>query len=418
MAHTEIKRRQLESAGNLPAAAYNASLLIEVSGTDGKQYHMALGTLVAAVGGANDWQDSVKNRTLLTPPGSPSEGDRYIIAAGTPAGAWSGFAAGDIVTYAGAAWVQTAPALGMRTYVEDEATDVRYVSGAWQTVTAGGGIEVATFRSPVVGGLTAAAFALGDRLADPDSEPPLEIGLDVYDAGDTLVGSYYRSIKFSGSGVTVSEVDGKPVVAISGVGATNAVGVINANSGTWNASDAPDTLAIVGTNGVATSISGDTLTIDGTHNHAGVYAPVSHSHAIGNLPAFLGKITIPFGIGNAEKPKAGEVSQWFSVPAGETWTLPASLTGAIDSMSEAHPTATAACELQTVAAGTRLAGTPTNAGTIEVSTGSVAAAASGDFSSATNLAAGTRFRLRWPTSQDATWAGPLVALIFSRAPAA
>ena len=46
-------------------------------------------------------QLSVKDRDLAAPPGSPAEGDRYIVAA-SPTGAWAGHA-GDIAVSAGTA---------------------------------------------------------------------------------------------------------------------------------------------------------------------------------------------------------------------------------------------------------------------------------------------------------------------------
>ena len=63
-------------------------------------------------------QLSVKNRDLAAPPGSPSEDDRYIVAA-SPTGAWAGHA-GDIAVYEGTAWVFHEPGEGWRCWVSDE----------------------------------------------------------------------------------------------------------------------------------------------------------------------------------------------------------------------------------------------------------------------------------------------------------
>ena len=47
-------------------------------------------------------QLSVLDRDLSTPPGSPADGARYIVA-GSPTGAWSGHA-GNIAAYQDGAW--------------------------------------------------------------------------------------------------------------------------------------------------------------------------------------------------------------------------------------------------------------------------------------------------------------------------
>ena len=64
---------------------------------------------------------SVKDRDLATPPGSPANGDTYIIAT-SPTGAWAGRTAGDLAMYStqDAAWRFKTPRLGMFAYIEDE----------------------------------------------------------------------------------------------------------------------------------------------------------------------------------------------------------------------------------------------------------------------------------------------------------
>jgi len=70
-----------------------------------------------------DWQDSVKDKDLTAPPGSPSTGDRYIVAA-TATGAWAG-QENNIAEWNGTSWDFTTVSEGMATWVEDE--DVVYV---------------------------------------------------------------------------------------------------------------------------------------------------------------------------------------------------------------------------------------------------------------------------------------------------
>src|SRR5262245_13225390 len=61
-------------------------------------------------------QISVINMTTATPPGSPAEGDSYIIAS-SPTGAWSG-AAGKIASYY-SGWRIKAPQEGWRAWVQN-----------------------------------------------------------------------------------------------------------------------------------------------------------------------------------------------------------------------------------------------------------------------------------------------------------
>ncbi len=77
-------------------------------------------------------QLSVKDRDLTAPPGSPAEGDRYIVATGA-AGAWAGWD-GDVAVYSGGVWVRLAPQEGWRVWIEDESVLVVRISGTWLTL--------------------------------------------------------------------------------------------------------------------------------------------------------------------------------------------------------------------------------------------------------------------------------------------
>ena len=79
--------------------------------------------------GLFDWQTSVKDKDLTAPPGSPSTGDRYIIA--TPAtGAWAG-EEDNIAEYNGSSWDFTDANEGMITWVEDEDLYYVYDGSSW-----------------------------------------------------------------------------------------------------------------------------------------------------------------------------------------------------------------------------------------------------------------------------------------------
>jgi hypothetical protein len=72
----------------------------------------------------------VLDRSLSTPPGSPAQGDCYILA-GAGSGAWSTGAADDVALYIGTSWEIRTPDDGWEAWVVDEAVKVGFSSGAW-----------------------------------------------------------------------------------------------------------------------------------------------------------------------------------------------------------------------------------------------------------------------------------------------
>lgn len=108
--------------------------------------------LDAAVSGLQDFRESVIDKDLATPPGSPTTGDRYIVAA-TATGAWAGQEK-LIAEWDGSSWTfEAAPDEGTYCFVEDE--DSAYIfnsntfaTGSWVVfntgvLTAGDGIDIA-----------------------------------------------------------------------------------------------------------------------------------------------------------------------------------------------------------------------------------------------------------------------------------
>lgn len=80
---------------------------------------------------------AVLSRSNGGPPGSPTQGDAYIVDATT--GDWSAFTLNDLVVYyqdsnGDAAWVNVSPATGPSVYVADESLEVRYDGVAWAAV--------------------------------------------------------------------------------------------------------------------------------------------------------------------------------------------------------------------------------------------------------------------------------------------
>lgn len=71
---------------------------------------------------------TVADRDLTTPPGSPSDGDRYIVGP-SATGAWSG-KAGQVAVYIDG-WVFLDPQEGWMVFVQDENLQLVYNGSAW-----------------------------------------------------------------------------------------------------------------------------------------------------------------------------------------------------------------------------------------------------------------------------------------------
>lgn len=81
-------------------------------------------------------QLSVLSRTVSAPPGSPDEGDRYIVGA-APSGAWSGHA-GKIAVSRPGGWAMIPPLAGWIAWIADEETLTVFDGSAWVDAVAAG----------------------------------------------------------------------------------------------------------------------------------------------------------------------------------------------------------------------------------------------------------------------------------------
>lgn len=74
-------------------------------------------------------QLAVKDRDLTAPPGSPADGDRYIVAAGAT-GAWASWDL-NVAWYHDGVWTKLSPREGWRVWVEDENLVLVWDGSAW-----------------------------------------------------------------------------------------------------------------------------------------------------------------------------------------------------------------------------------------------------------------------------------------------
>ncbi|GEP06014.1 DUF2793 domain-containing protein [Methylobacterium oxalidis] len=87
-------------------------------------HNEALGLLDALV------QLACLDKDRAAPPASPAEGDRYLLAAASPSGAWAGLA-GQIVLFQDGVWTGLQPRPGWLAYVADEGELYLYAGGGW-----------------------------------------------------------------------------------------------------------------------------------------------------------------------------------------------------------------------------------------------------------------------------------------------
>ena len=93
-------------------------------------------------------QLSVKSRTTAAQPGSPANGDRYLLT-GSPTGAQWSTQANKLAVYVGTAWKFFTPKEGMFSWIDDEDLFMRYTGAAWVDVAASSFIpRTATILNP------------------------------------------------------------------------------------------------------------------------------------------------------------------------------------------------------------------------------------------------------------------------------
>ena len=128
-------------------------------------------------------QPSVKSRSIAVPPGSPAEGDSYIVAP-SATGAWTG-RSGCFATWLGTGWSFTTPANGWLAYVVDTAELAICQSGAWSPLVTNGGAALAKLGINAVADLTnRLAVAAASSLFSHDGAGH-RLALNKASAGDT-----------------------------------------------------------------------------------------------------------------------------------------------------------------------------------------------------------------------------------------
>jgi len=132
----------------------------------------------------------VLDKDTSTPPGSPAEGDRYIVGP-APTDDWAGYA--DQIAYYSGGWYFIQPETGERWVVIDEVAIYEYAIGSpsgWSLVSTSGGVTVAAANVSYTGTGSGSPTSLNVEAAIQElyalvpSTPPYDIGLFLPGAPD------------------------------------------------------------------------------------------------------------------------------------------------------------------------------------------------------------------------------------------
>lgn len=119
------------------------NLKLLINATTGESYPDALRALLRGIDVLV--MPAVISRTLSTPPGSPANGDRYIVGS-SPAGGWSSFGAGHFVSWTtddpsnpSGVWFERVPETGWVVYSIADSAMYVFNGTAWVALAGGGG---------------------------------------------------------------------------------------------------------------------------------------------------------------------------------------------------------------------------------------------------------------------------------------
>ena len=145
-------------------------------------------------------QPAVKSRTVTVPPGSPDEGDTYVVGP-SASGAWAG-RDGQFACWLGGAWSFRAPADGWLAYVVDDAALAVRQAGAWQSLVLLEAYDEGTWTPA----LNFGGNAVGMTYAATPAGRYTRIGRTVFATGSLALSA-------RGSSTGAATIDGLPLAA-------------------------------------------------------------------------------------------------------------------------------------------------------------------------------------------------------------
>lgn len=240
---------------------------------------------------------------LNAPPGSPSEGDHYVIGS-SPSGDWAAYA-GQWALYLNAAWVFKTVKVGMRFSVSSSATHackgatIRYEAQGWVVN------NIAATVAPTVNDDVDLGYGIGSRWINVTGE-------DEYVCVDATDGAAVWE-QTNGAGGGGGDPDQDLWATVTG------------DSGSTTANSTADSLGILGGTNCSTSVSGDDVTIDvptGTASAAGVLTTTMWEEIRKAAYFAGGGAVLDYGDSLAQpgSPSDGDAYCLLSSPSGAQWS--------------------------------------------------------------------------------------------------
>jgi hypothetical protein len=170
-------------------------------------------------------QPIVINMTTATPPGSPSNGDAYVVAS-SPTGAWVGHQ-NQITAWIRGAWQFIAPRNGWRVYNQADGSAYAYNGSAWVASGGGGGGGSPLPVNPQTG--TSYTLALTDA---PSSSANQGVVTMNNASANTVTAPPHSSVAFPvGTQVQISQIGAGQTSIAAGSGVTvNTPSTLNARA--------------------------------------------------------------------------------------------------------------------------------------------------------------------------------------------
>jgi len=195
-------------------------------------------------------QLTVLDRNLTTPPATPNQGDRYIVAAGAT-GAWTG-QANKIAAWVDAAWKFYSQVEGWLCYIQDEDVLVAWNGTSWtDIITGAGGMTLSTTQTASGAKTFSGTFvvsAASASLGTSTAASTINVG-----SGATLTATS-KTVNIGTGGVSTSTTTINIGSAVAG-----SLGTTTINSPTVNFSSINTTINLVGTTTLAGTATTATL---------------------------------------------------------------------------------------------------------------------------------------------------------------
>ena len=174
----------------------------------------------------------VISQSVTAQPGSPTEGDIYILASTHTGAQWAGFTAKDLVIFSGGTWYAFAPVEGV--VVNVAGSLFQYASAAWASVSAGftgGTLTSALNEAPPVTLASAATVNIGAAAANSITIS----GTTTITAFDSIAAGAVRRVTFSGALILTHNATS--LILPTGANLTTAAGDVaefqSLGSGNW-----------------------------------------------------------------------------------------------------------------------------------------------------------------------------------------